>query len=749
MELSVEQRRSIITLIPKKSKNRLFLKNWRPISLLNTDYKILTKVLSNRLSSVLPDIVDEDQTGYIKGRFIGTNIRLIEDIIHFTKIKNIPGIILNIDFEKAFDSINWNFIDLSLEAFNFGPKFRSYIKTLYTNISSTIINNGEISNWFNIQRGVRQGCPLSPYLFIIAVELLAIRIRENPQVKGIKVGDTEIKISQLADDTTCFLNNLESITVIMRIFDEFKNCAGLQVNVEKTKATFIGSFRDRVDSPLGLDWSTNYIDTLGVKLSVKGEDHYNLNFKDKILNLKNILRIWKGRHLSLKGKATIINTLALSPILYLASVIHVPDNVIKEVKQCIVNFLWDGGSTKIAYDVTCQQIQYGGLKLTDFEDKVKSLKLMWIKRLSSEEHQRWKASPAIFYNTDNFTQFFSYNLGPLEYIPKFYQDVQNFWSETQKIETLSPKVIMNQVIWCNRYITINKKPFRWDKWLKKGIIRIVHLLGEDGNFLSHGDLNNKFETNFNFLDVLKIKYSIPAEWRKTIENSQIFISNYDIKYYVNGTMYDFSKLKCKDIYWHIVLQRKRDPTCQARWAIEYPKLNEASDELWPNIYKLSFSITRETKLQSFQYRLIHHIITCRKKLFDMKLSENPKCLYCKNTDDIRHFFLFCPKVHAFWNSFFKWWNNLGDIEIAHNYECLEECIIFGFQLRGEIFDVLNYCILVGKYYIHRIRLFEENNICFFNFLLDLKFKLTIEHNICNKNDKLDDFKKFLFVYEQL
>ena len=118
-------------MIPKKDKNRLFLKNWRPLTLLNVDYKILAKLLSNRLCKVLPHIINEDQTGYIKGRFIGCNIRQIEDAIIFTDLNNTPGIILTIDFEKAFDSINWNFIDKALDAFNFGPIFRGYIRTLY------------------------------------------------------------------------------------------------------------------------------------------------------------------------------------------------------------------------------------------------------------------------------------------------------------------------------------------------------------------------------------------------------------------------------------------------------------------------------------------------------------------------------------------------------------------------------------------------------------------------------------------
>ena len=104
-ELSIDQRRGIISLIPKKGKNRLLLKNWRPISLLNTDYKILTKCLSHRIQDVLPSIINSDQTGYIKGRYIGENIRTISDLIDYTSLRNMPGIVLLIDFEQAFDTI--------------------------------------------------------------------------------------------------------------------------------------------------------------------------------------------------------------------------------------------------------------------------------------------------------------------------------------------------------------------------------------------------------------------------------------------------------------------------------------------------------------------------------------------------------------------------------------------------------------------------------------------------------------------
>ena len=113
--LSITQRRGLITLIPKKNKPTNLLKNWRPITLLNCDYKIATKSIASRIRKVLPKIINNDQTGFLKGRFIGEIIRLIDSIINYTNIEKIPGLLLFVDFEKAFDSIEWSFIEKTLK----------------------------------------------------------------------------------------------------------------------------------------------------------------------------------------------------------------------------------------------------------------------------------------------------------------------------------------------------------------------------------------------------------------------------------------------------------------------------------------------------------------------------------------------------------------------------------------------------------------------------------------------------------
>jgi hypothetical protein len=172
-EMSSSQRLGIITLIPKKDKDRLFLKNWRPISLLTTDYKLLTKLLATKLSKVLPSIISPDQTAYLKGRYIGENIRTVADIIEYCKSRNVTSVLLLIDFEKAFDTVKWEFLYRILKKFNFGKRFLTWVKILYTNITSTVLNNGYFSKYFQLYRGVRQGCPISAYLFLPIVEVLA------------------------------------------------------------------------------------------------------------------------------------------------------------------------------------------------------------------------------------------------------------------------------------------------------------------------------------------------------------------------------------------------------------------------------------------------------------------------------------------------------------------------------------------------------------------------------------------------
>ena len=151
----------------------------------------MSKVIATRIKKVLPQIIHHNQSGFVNDRYIGETVRSIIDIMDFKAEENVPGLMIFIDFQKAFDTLEWCYLLHCLESFKFGPEFIRWVMTFYYNIQSCVINNGITSDYFILERGVRQGDPLSPYLFVVAVETLAIAVRQNAAIKGITIGKDE------------------------------------------------------------------------------------------------------------------------------------------------------------------------------------------------------------------------------------------------------------------------------------------------------------------------------------------------------------------------------------------------------------------------------------------------------------------------------------------------------------------------------------------------------------------------------
>ena len=236
-ELANSQKQGIIKLIEKKNKDKRYVANWRPISLLNVDVKIVPKAITLRLEKVLSNSISADEWAYVKGRNIFDAVRTICDIMDYTKLCNLPGFMVTIDFEKAFDSLSWNFLFKTLENFNFGESFIKWIRLFYTNISSCIMNNGVATPLFSIGRGVRQEDPLLPYLFILALETLLTAIKQTRDIKGIVVENKEIKCIVFTDDLTNFLRNKESYDSLSSLLNTYGECSGLKLNKDKKEAS--------------------------------------------------------------------------------------------------------------------------------------------------------------------------------------------------------------------------------------------------------------------------------------------------------------------------------------------------------------------------------------------------------------------------------------------------------------------------------------------------------------------------------
>ncbi len=165
-ELSISQKQGLITSIPKNDKPKHLLKNYRPISLLNVSYKIASAAIAGRIKTILDKIISEDQKGFMKGRYIGECTRLVADLMDYTEFMNIPGLLIMIDFEKAFDSVEWSFIQKCLDFYQFGPSVKQWISTFYNNIQSSALMNGFSSVFFSYYERMSTGRPpFAVYIF--------------------------------------------------------------------------------------------------------------------------------------------------------------------------------------------------------------------------------------------------------------------------------------------------------------------------------------------------------------------------------------------------------------------------------------------------------------------------------------------------------------------------------------------------------------------------------------------------------
>ena len=163
----------------------------------------------------------------------------------YTVEKNLPGAALFIDFRKAFDTIEWSFVIDTLNNSNFGPDIQNWVRTFYNNVTSCVLNNGHESEFFVLERGVRQGCPLSGLLFVIGIEVLVNAIKSKTTIKGIKVGEKEIKVSLYADDTTVFVRDLHSVEELLALLNDFINLYGLEINTIKTEGMWLGCWEKK------------------------------------------------------------------------------------------------------------------------------------------------------------------------------------------------------------------------------------------------------------------------------------------------------------------------------------------------------------------------------------------------------------------------------------------------------------------------------------------------------------------------
>ena len=342
-------------------------------------------ILFNRVKDIITKIIDHSQTGFIKGRYIGENIRLLFEIIDAAEEENKPGLIFFSDFEKAFDSVDHSYMKNCLKHFNFGEDFIKWIDLFYSDAKSCVTNNGSLSSFFPIKRGVRQGCPLSPYLFIICIELLSHKITSSEDIKGLYIMKKEFKSSLFADDASFLLDgSLKSFETLIMILDNFNYISGLKLNSKKCQVLRIGSMiRSEIIhlKHRKFQWSSTEASSLGMTFTTNKDLTFRENLESKIKHFESCLKQWQHRKLTLMGKVTVIKNYALPKLIYVLTSLQNPSKqTIKRIDKLMYEFIWDGKPEKIKRDTLIKNYESGGLKMIDLETFIDSLKITWIKR---------------------------------------------------------------------------------------------------------------------------------------------------------------------------------------------------------------------------------------------------------------------------------------------------------------------------------------------------------------------------------
>ena len=201
-ELSNSQKQAVIRLIEKKDKDKRHIQNWRPLSLLNTDGKILSKALAPLLKKALPFPISANQSAYVGGRFISESGRLVFNLLEISDTLKLDGLLATIDIQKAFDSVDHAFIVSTLERYGFGNRFVRWVKGLLKNKESCIINGDSTTKYFKLEKDTIQGDPVSVYLFILVLEILFLCIKENKNTKGLNIFNHTFLYTAYPDDKT-------------------------------------------------------------------------------------------------------------------------------------------------------------------------------------------------------------------------------------------------------------------------------------------------------------------------------------------------------------------------------------------------------------------------------------------------------------------------------------------------------------------------------------------------------------------
>lgn len=364
-------RAATIVPIPKPNKDRTLCKSYRPIALLNTDMKFFTSILARRLQSIIANYVSADQTGFIPGRSMADNVRRTLNIICHGKRNTDPSLLVSIDFEKAFDSIEFSYLKSLLAHMKFGENFRRAIDALYDHPVAKVRVNNRRTRDIDLHRGTRQGCPLSPLIFALCIEPLANWIRSSKDIVGVTAGGVEHKTSLFTDDLVVYITKPRtSLKALHDVLHEFYKVSGLKMNFEKSDIFPIKmtqAERELLTPCFSFRWVHRKWTHLGIDIPLELQQLYALNFTRTVADIKQRLNAMKTHNYSWMDRLHVVKAFIFPKFLFLFRMlpIAIPQADLNSWQRLLNDFLWSNKCHRISFRILRQTARCGGMGVPD------------------------------------------------------------------------------------------------------------------------------------------------------------------------------------------------------------------------------------------------------------------------------------------------------------------------------------------------------------------------------------------------
>uniref|UniRef100_A0A670JT87 Reverse transcriptase domain-containing protein n=1 Tax=Podarcis muralis TaxID=64176 RepID=A0A670JT87_PODMU len=634
---------AFITLIPKLESEKTQLKNYRPISLLNVDYKIFADILANRLKRVLNEVIHKDQAGFLPGRHLSDNVRNIIDILELLQTNiNTRAVLIFIDAEKAFDNISWSFMKKTLKGMGVGRGFENGIDAIYSEQKAKLIVNNVVSEEFKIEKGTRQGCPISPLLFISVLEVLLNMIRRDQLIKGIQVGAKQYKLKAFADDLVLTLQEPESSTKrVLELIQEFGQVAGFKLNKQKTKVLEknLTTEKERFQRETNLN-VVKKVKYLGINMTAKNLNLFKDNYEKCWSEIKKDLEIWSKLKLSLLGRIAAIKMNVLPKMLFLFQTLQIVDRMdcFKGWQRDISKFVWQGKKPRIKFKILTDAKERGGFALPDMKLYYESAAFCWLKD--------W----LLLENTDILDlEGFNNAFGWHAYL--WYDKVKAHKAFKNHVVR---KAVFN--VW-TRYKDLleNKTP----RWLSPMEAKAQKRLNMEAKWPKYWEILEKDGDIWRLQSFEKLKDKV-RDWLHYRQIREVF--NMDKK---KGFQVEKSKLETEllepqtkvlsRMYNLLLKWNTQDETVKSamiKWAQDIGYNIMFAD--WERLWTTGVKFTACNALKENIMKMIYRWYMTPVKLAKIYHLPDNKCWKCKETEGtFFHLWWTCPRVKAFWEMIYN------------------------------------------------------------------------------------------------